>query len=147
MKIMMNLAVALLFSATSVVTASAQQFPSEPYDFLLAKIAASEGRYDEALSKIDRVIDKNPDNPVLHFERAMMLIDASRPDKAEAELRKLAAAQPDFYDAQRVLGRILLDRAGNDRARVDEALQHLQAAFKINPDDLSTGVAVSQLLS
>src|SRR3954451_24031596 len=99
MKIMMNLAVALLFSATSVVTAAAQQFPPEPYDFLLAKIAAAEGRYDEALSKIDRVIEKNPDNPVLRFERAMMLVDASQVDKAETELRKLTTAQPDFFDA------------------------------------------------
>ena len=141
---MKNLVFALILGAFS--TAAAAQFPTEPYDFLLAKIAAAEGRYDEALTKIDRVIEKNPENPVLLYERAMMLIDASKPERAESELRKLVAAHPDFYDAQRVLGRILLDRAGNDRAHVDEALDHLRAAYKLNPDDLATGVAVSQLL-
>jgi len=146
MKTMKILAIALLFGASSVVAAE-QQFPVDPYEFLIAKMAAAEGRYDEALSKIDRVLDKNPDNQVLRFERAMILIDSSQADKAEAELRRIVAAQPDFYDAQRVLGRVLLDRAGNDRGRIDEALQHLQAAYRLNPDDLSTGVAVSQLLS
>ena len=126
--------------------AATEQFPSEPYDFILAKIAANDGRYDEALSLIDKVIAKNPDNAVLVYERAMILVDAGHLDRAEADLRKAVALRADFYDAQRVLGRILLDRAGTDRAKVDEALSHLQAAWKLNPDDLSSGMAVSQLL-
>ncbi|MGZ4779770.1 MAG: tetratricopeptide repeat protein [Thermoanaerobaculia bacterium] len=142
---MKNLSIALLFGAFAAA-AAAQEFPTEPYDFLVAKMAASEGRFDEALSRIDRVIEKNPDNPVLLYERAMIYIDSVKPEKAETELRKLIAAHPDFYDAQRILGRILLDRAGNDRAKVDEALEHLRAAYRLNPDDLPTGVAVSQLL-
>ncbi|MGZ7032108.1 MAG: tetratricopeptide repeat protein [Thermoanaerobaculia bacterium] len=142
---MKSLSIALLFGAFAAV-AAAQEFPTEPYDFLVAKMAASEGRFDEALSRIDRVIEKNPDNPVLLYERAMIYIDSEKPEKAETELRKLIAAHPDFYDAQRILGRILLDRAGNDRAKVDEALEHLRAAYRLNPDDLPTGVAVSQLL-
>jgi tetratricopeptide (TPR) repeat protein len=145
MKMMKNLTFALLLGAFAAVSA-AQDFPTEPYDFLVAKMAASEGRYDEALSRIDRVIEKNPGNPVLLYERAMIFIDSARPERAEMELRKLIAAHPDFYDAQRILGRILLDRSGNERAKVDEALEHLRAAYRLNPDDLPTGVAVSQLL-
>jgi tetratricopeptide (TPR) repeat protein len=76
----------------------------------------------------------------------MILIDAGRPSLAEAELRKVATAHPDFFDAQRVLGRLLLDRAGNDTKKVDEALMHLEAAFRLNPDDLGTGMAASQIL-
>src|SRR5207247_1384610 len=76
----------------------------------------------------------------------MILIDAGRPSLAEAELRKVAAAHPDFFDAQRVLGRLLLDRAGNDKQKIDEALLHLEAAFRLNPDDLGTGMAASQIL-
>ena len=142
----MNRLVLVLLMFASVNVTFAQEFPSEPYDFVLAKLAADEGRYDEALSRIDRVLDKSPDDPVVLFERAMILIDSGRVDRAEAELRRLVTANPDFYDAQRILGRVLLDRAGSDRARLEEALKHLQAAFKANPDDLSTGVTVSQLL-
>ncbi|MBV9493296.1 MAG: tetratricopeptide repeat protein [Acidobacteria bacterium] len=138
-----------LFAATTLsVSAQTQQaqVPSDPYDFVLAKMAASEGRYDDALSRLDKIIDKNPDDPTLLYERAMILIDAGKTDRGEAELRKVVAANPGFYEAQRILGRLLLERAQNDRGKMDEALDHLRAAYKAYPNDLATGVAVSQLL-
>jgi predicted Zn-dependent protease len=142
----MKTLVGALVLAAWAAAAGAQEFPQEPYDFINAKLAAEDGRYDEALTLLDKVIQKSPDNPVLLYERAMVLIDASRIDRAETELRRVAEISPDFYDAQRVLGRLLLDRSNGDRTRVDEALKHLQAAFKLNGDDLSTGVTISQLL-
>lgn len=135
----------LLTVASFAVPAGAQEFPNEPYEFLLAKLAAAEGRFDEAIQHLNSVIEKQPDDPVLRYERAMMLIDSGRIDRAEAELRAVIEKNPDLYDAQRVLGRLLLDRAGNDRKRVDQALVHLQAAFKLNPDDLSSGIASAQI--
>jgi tetratricopeptide (TPR) repeat protein len=139
----MKTLVGALVLAAWAAAAGAQEFPQEPYDFINAKLAAEDGRYDEALTLLDKVIQKSPDNL---YERAMVLIDASRIDRAETELRRVAEISPDFYDAQRVLGRLLLDRSNGDRTRVDEALKHLQAAFKLNGDDLSTGVTISQLL-
>jgi tetratricopeptide (TPR) repeat protein len=136
------LAAACAFSAPAI----AQETADDSYEFILAKLAAQDSRYDEALSRLDRVIAHNPENSVLEFERAMILIDASRLDAAETTLRKVTTARPDFYDAQRVLGRLLLDRAGSERAKVDEALSHLQAAYKLNPDDIGTGMAVAQIL-
>lgn len=144
---MMKTSAFLLLAVLGVAPNAAAQDPSPAtYDFVLAKMAADGGRYDEALSRIEKVLEKEPANAVVLFERAMILVDSGRTDRAEGELRKLVASNPDFYDAQRALGRVLLDRAGNDRARLDEALTHLQAAYKANPDDLSTGVTVSQLL-
>ena len=145
MNTMKTLLGALVLAAWAAA-AGAQDFPQEPYEFITAKLAAADGRYDEALTLLDKVIQKNPDNPVLLYEHAMVLIDASRIDRAESELRRVTELNPEFYDAQRVLGRLLLDRSNGDRTRVDEALKHLQAAFKLNGDDLSTGVTISQLL-
>ncbi|HEX9160644.1 MAG TPA: tetratricopeptide repeat protein [Thermoanaerobaculia bacterium] len=147
-KLMKSLAISMVLTALVLMpNASAQDVSSsETYDFVLAKLAADEGHYDEALSLIDRVAQKEPSNSVVLFERATILVDAGRVDRAESELRKIVAANPDFYDAQRMLGRVLLDRAGNDRSRLDEALTHLQSAYRANPDDLATGVTVSQLL-
>ena len=136
------LAAACAFTAPAI----AQEAADDSYEFILAKLAAQDSRYDEALSRLDKVIAHNPENSVLEFERAMILIDASRLDAAETTLRKVTTARPDFYDAQRVLGRLLLDRSGSDRAKVDEALSHLQAAYKLNPDDIGTGMAVAQIL-
>ena len=146
MKSMKRLAILVFAALPFLPAATAQDNSTGPYDFILAKLAAAEGKYDQALTLMDRVIQSDPKNPVLLFERAMVLVDAGKIDRAESDLRTLAAAHPDFYDAQRALGRVLLDRAGNDKARLDEALTHLQAAFNANPDDLSTGVTVSQLL-
>jgi tetratricopeptide (TPR) repeat protein len=142
MKKIAVLAAALLCLSGAAV---AQEYSDDPYEFILAKLAADDGRYDEALSRLDKLTQKNPDNAVLHFERAMVLLDASRNDAAETELRKVVTLQPNFYDAERILGRLLLDRAATDKTKLDEALTHLQAAFKIYPDDLVTGMAITQV--
>jgi predicted Zn-dependent protease len=146
MKMTKTCSLVLLAVLSFAAAAGAQEFPAEPHEFLLAKLAAEEGRYDEALERIDKVIQKSPGEPVLLYERAMMLIDAGRIDRAEHELRAVVKSAPEFYDANRVLGRILIDRADADRPKIEEALKYLQAAYKANPDDLSTGVAVSQIL-
>ena len=138
----------LLLAAAAMLVASAaaaQEFHNEPSLFIEAKLAASDGHFDEALSLMDKVVASSPNDPVLLFERASMLIDAGKMDKGEAELRKVVSLKPDFYDAQRLLGRMLLDRAGNDAAKINDALEHLRAAFKIYPDDLPTGMAVTQI--
>jgi predicted Zn-dependent protease len=140
------LAAVLSFSAVYTGSASAQELPNEPYEFLSAKLASNEGRYDEALLRFDKLIAKNPKDPVLLYERAMVLVDAGRVDRAIQELRAVADAHPDFYDPHRVLGRLLLDRAGGSKNGVEDALKYLRVAFKLNPDDLSTGIAVAQLL-
>jgi tetratricopeptide (TPR) repeat protein len=146
MKMMKTLALLFLAILPFAQSAAAQDSPSATYDFMLAKLAADEGRYDEALSHVEKVLQVEPSNPVVLFERAMILVDSGRTDRAETELRKLATSNPEFYDGQRALGRVLLDRAGNDNERLNEALTHLQAAYRANPDDLATGVTVSQLL-
>jgi predicted Zn-dependent protease len=137
----------LLLAVFALTTAAAaQEFPAELHEFLLAKLAAEEGRYDEALNRLDKVIAKNPADEVLLYERAMILLDAGRIERAETELRAVVQKSPEFYDGNRVLGRVLLDRAGSDRSKVEEALRYLQAAYKGNPDDLSTGITVAQIL-
>src|SRR5688572_33464038 len=99
MKPMKILMFALMLTAAAGA-APAQDFPTEPYDFMMAKLAAEEGRYDEALTRIDRVLTRNPDDPVLMYERAMILLDAGRVERAESELRRLVTIQPEFFDAQ-----------------------------------------------
>jgi tetratricopeptide (TPR) repeat protein len=145
----MKLAKRFAFVLVAIMAFSVAAQPQEPsddaYEFILAKLAADEGRLDEAITRIDKIAARNPQNTVVLFERAMILVDASKVDAAEAELRKVVAMQPNFFDAERILGRILLDRAGSDRTKVDDALLHLQNAFRINPDDLATGMAISQI--
>jgi predicted Zn-dependent protease len=145
---MRQIMIAVLFlAALADPSARAQEAQSNAaYDFITAKMAAEHGEFDRALGLIDKLITATPSDPVLHYERAMILLDAARPDKAEAELRGLTASHPDFVDAQKILGRLLFDQAAGDRAKVDEALVFLQEAFRLNHDDIGTGMAVSQIL-
>jgi len=145
MRLMTKCAVVLLALLAFSAAAGAQELPDDPYEFILAKLAADDGRFDEALPRMDKLVARNPQNAVILFERALILVDAGKIDAAESELRKVVALQPNFYDAERVLGRVLLDRAGTDKAKVDEAVVHLQNAFRIYPDDLATGMAISQI--
>jgi len=147
MRLMKKCVFVLLALLAFSVAAGAQELGDDPYEFILAKLAADEGRYDEALSRIDKIVTRNPDNAVVLYERALMLVDASKVDAAEAQLRKVVVLQPNFYDAERLLGRVLLDRAGTDKTKVDEALVHLRNAFRIYPDDLATGMAIAQIYS
>src|SRR5204862_121142 len=123
MKTMMRygwvLAALLSFGAAAL----AQDFPSEPYDFLSAKLAAEEGRYDEALDKINAVIAKNPKDPVLLYERAIMqLIEIYQQEnewhKAAELLQPLIDEDPLNADLQRQQGFFYL-RAGDARKAAD----------------------------
>jgi predicted Zn-dependent protease len=151
MKTMKKCAILLALLLTlGVLAASAQDPPALPssdesYEFILAKLAAEDGHFGDALATIDKLVTRHPDNMVLLYERAMIRIDAGRRGDAESDLRKVVAATPGFYDAQRVLGRMILDQAGSDRSKVEDALPHLQAAYKLNPDDLVSGMTVAQI--
>ena len=78
----MKISALLLLATLAVVPNVAAQDSNSTYDFLLAKLAADEGRYDEALTRIEAVLAKDPSNPVVLFERAMMLVDSGRSDRA-----------------------------------------------------------------
>jgi predicted Zn-dependent protease len=124
----------------------AQVFSTAPHEFILARLAADQGDFERALSLMDKVLASHPGDPVLLYERAAILLDARMLERAEKELRKLATAHPEFYDPQRLLGRVLLDRSGGERTRVEEALVYLRAALALRPDDIATGMTVAQIL-
>lgn len=144
-KVKPTLVLIALLAISASLSAQPADFNSS-YDFLMAKFAAESGDYEQAINRIDRVIEQNPGNPVLLYERSLILLDASKIDRAETELKKLVRNSPDFYDAQRLLGRVLLDRSGGQSGKVEDALVHLQAAFRINPDDIGTGMTIAQIL-
>src|SRR4051794_35635502 len=81
MKTMKRLLILAAAALMITAAANAQDKPKDQtkdqtegsYEFILAKIASSEGRFDEALVLLDKVIQKNPNNNVLLFERAVTL--------------------------------------------------------------------------
>lgn len=143
---MKNAACFLLLVALAIPAGAQERFSEGPWEFMVAKFAADEGDFDRALRLIDKVLASDPKNPVVRFERASILLDAGRIRDGEKELRRLTEAEPAFYDAHRLLGRVLLDESRLDRSKTAEALQHLQMALQLQPDDFSTGMTVAQIL-
>ena len=87
MKKMMKCSLVLLAVLSFTAAAGAQENSNEPYEFILSKLLANEGKYDEALQHLDKVLQTDPNNSVLQYEHAMLLLEAGRAEKAEAELR------------------------------------------------------------
>lgn len=118
----------------------------QEHQFLLGRLAAEEGNLATATEIFTKLINDSPDDPVLRFERASVYLASRKVDLAEDDLRIAVAKDPKFYDAEKLLGRILLDQSGGDRMKAVDALDHLQKAWTLSPDDFSTGLTVVQIL-
>lgn len=132
-----------------VLVGSIPSFASEATDaelFLRGRLAAENEQFDEALGIFDDLTRRHDDNPVLHYERARVLANLRRFGNAESALRKAIELDPAFYDARKLLGRMLLDRSSGHQGRVEEALEHLEIAFQLQPNDLATGLTISQVM-
>jgi tetratricopeptide (TPR) repeat protein len=132
-------------AAAGAPPAPSSESPADMYSFMDARLAAENGEYARALELIDALIQKKPKDPVLRYERADILASAAKLDKAIAELREVVKLNPTFYEAERLLGRLLVDTSEGDPKKVDAALVHLESAFRLNPGDLSTGLAIVQI--
>lgn len=137
---------ALMTAGVVSLPLQAQEYSAEPAKFLEAALAATDGEHRRALQLLDEILDKDPDDVVVLYERATVLAESGRADRAESELRALVTRHPDFYDAQKFLARLLLDRSGNDPSKIGDALVHLQRAHRLRPDDLGSGITVAQIL-
>lgn len=140
---------ALLTSAVLVHPAAAAEttFSNDPWKFMQARVAASEGDFDRAVRLMDELARSNPQDPYVAYERAEILLESGRIDRAVAELRRTASQFPDLYEAQRLLGRILLDQARGQRSELEGALFHLRRAYELRPGDTTSGMIVYQVLA
>ena len=148
---MKTLLTASFLLAAAAMPLAAQQpaggAPPEPWKFLQARLAAAEGDFDRAIALMDEVVRANPADPYLLYERAELLLESGQLDRSVTELRQVATRFPDFYEAQRLLGRILLDQARGRRQDLDAALVHLKRAYELRPGDTTSGMIVYQVLA
>lgn len=87
--------------------------------------------YAAVVAVLTKALEKLPDNPDLLYDRAMAAEKLNRLDMVEADLRKLIKIKPDYAHAYNALGYTLADRT----VRIAEALDLLETAIKLDPDD------------
>ncbi|WBY00506.1 tetratricopeptide repeat protein [Ramlibacter tataouinensis] len=88
-------------------------------------------RYKAAYDLLDKAIAKEPGDPDLLYDQAMLAEKMDRLGDMERLLRQVMAAKPDFHHAYNALGYSLADRG----VRLPEARQLIRKALEFAPGD------------
>ena len=96
-----------------------------------AQLLRDARQYQEAFDVLSAALAKNPDSTELLYDRAMAAEKLSQFDTLETDLRKVMTLKPDFAHAYNALGYTFAEHG----MRLDEALQLIEKAHKLAPND------------
>jgi tetratricopeptide (TPR) repeat protein len=96
-----------------------------------AQIMRDAKNYEGVVAALTKALEKMPDAAELLYDRAMAAEKVNRLDMMETDLRRLIKLKPDYAHAYNALGYTLADRT----PRIKEALELLDKALKLEPDD------------
>ena len=99
-----------------------------------AEVYAQAKNYTKAYKTYTEALNVSPNNPDLLYGRAMLAEKFDRIDLLEKDLHTILAANPKDNQALNALGYTLADRTD----RYQEALQYIERAIKIDPEDVAT---------
>ncbi|HWA61230.1 MAG TPA: M48 family metalloprotease [Caulobacteraceae bacterium] len=88
---------------------------------------------DKAIKAIDALIAEQPNNPYLWELKGQVLFEAGRPKEAEPAHRRSVELKPDAPLLRINLGQTLI--ATDDKAKLDEAVTHINRALTQEPDN------------
>jgi len=83
----------------------------------VARILASGGQSEKALSVLDRVIKQDPTAGEAYFSKGLLLMNLKRQSEAEQAMRAGVERSPDFAVGHYHLGRVLLESGKNQEAK------------------------------
>jgi tetratricopeptide (TPR) repeat protein len=98
---------------------------------LEAQLLRDRKAFTEVFEVLSAGLQSIPDAPDLLYDRAMAAERLSKLDVMEQDLRRLISIKPDHAHAYNALGYTLADRT----QRLTEAIQLLEQALKLAPDD------------
>jgi tetratricopeptide (TPR) repeat protein len=96
-----------------------------------AQLMREANQVQQAFDFLDQRMKQMPNQPDLLYDYAMLAEKLDHNDILESSLRKLIALKPDHAHAYNALGYSLADR----NVRLDEALQYIDKALQLAPDD------------
>jgi len=112
--------------------------------FLSAKMAEADGRFEAALGDFRKAVALRPDDPVLHFETAVLLQQMGVEEDARKEAGRATELDPDFEPAWRLAGAIDLTAAEKQPERALTATTALENAHRLSPQNPSTAAALAR---
>jgi tetratricopeptide (TPR) repeat protein len=91
------------FLATNALAMTSDTYLAERSNFLLGEILLSSGRYTEALTKFEEIIENNPYSADAWFYQGLIFADTGDPIKARAAWRKAVSIDPMHSGARQKL--------------------------------------------
>lgn len=122
-----------LDAARSHLHATEATSPREHTQLLIgeAQLLREAGRLTDAYAVLVAGLAKQPDQPELLYETALLAERLGRPDELESRLRRLIEVKPDHAHAYNALGYSLAER----NVRLPEAQQLIERALELAPND------------
>lgn len=119
--------------ASAVLADARQQQPDYAIQLYLIEIEAlaEHSRTEQAWQLVEQALAEYPDDLNLLYTRAMLAEKRGDLGQLERDLRFIIEREPDNAMALNALGYTLADRT----SRHDEALQLIEQAYQLNPDD------------
>jgi Tfp pilus assembly protein PilF len=102
----------------------------------------SAGETIEALSVLGKAIEREPNNALLWYERALIESKSGELEKAKGDLLKALQLKPDFADAQNNMGSLLAQTGDPHGAETA-----FREALIVNPYDSGTRANLGRLLA
>ena len=125
-------------------------------EFLDAKMAQADGRLKESATHFQNAIGMRPADPILEFEYAVLLQQLDLDEEARSHAKRSAELDPNFDSAWALAGAVDLAfaekdsektdaaSAGRVRAAVSRAVDELDRAHRLSPQNGSTLVALAR---
>jgi tetratricopeptide (TPR) repeat protein len=102
---------------------------------LEADLLARKERVRDALAVYTRALGALPDDTRLLYARALLAVDQGDAATGERDLRRVVELKPDDAEALNALGYTLADSSRHGDARQHEALDLIQRALKLKPEE------------
>lgn len=89
-----------------------------------------QNKTDKAIAQIDALLKREPDNPYFLELKGQMLVDFGRVKEALPFYRRSVEILPAASLIRTAYAHALIESAGNDRTKLNEAIMHLQRSLK-----------------
>ena len=117
--------------ALSEVELAAAIAPTRPLDLYKATLRAKTGDFDGAVSDLERLLEKQPDDDELLYNLGMLYGEAKRTDEAIQYMHRALERNPDNASALNYIGYTWAEQGIN----LDEAERMISRAVELRPDD------------
>jgi tetratricopeptide (TPR) repeat protein len=105
--------------------------PSRELEIYAATLQAKTGELDEAVRRVQKLLEEAPDDDELLFNLGVLYGEARRTDEAIAYMQQALAKNPDNASALNYIGYTWAERG----LKLDEAESLIQRAVELRPDD------------